>query len=66
MKFTFEVTSTHCQAKNWIVAGLRRNLTGESKSDILKACQETAKELKMKVKFVAGKYVFSDKKGMRQ
>lgn len=61
MKFTFEVFSTESQAKNWIVAGLRRNLTSFEKRDILKACKEVAKELRMKVKFVKGIYLFSDK-----
>lgn len=62
MKFTYQVISVHSQAKNWIIAGIRRNLTGEQKSDILKACKDTAKELGMKVKIVKGIYLFKDKK----
>ena len=65
MKFTFQVTSSQGQAKNWILAALKRNLTGESKADILNACVESAQDLGMKVKYVKGIYVFSDKKGRR-
>lgn len=65
MKFTIEVNSSQGQAKNWILAALRRNLTGESKTDILNACLESAQDLRMKVKCVKGIYVFSDKKGKK-
>lgn len=65
MKFTFQVTSSQAQAKNWILAGLKRNLTGESKADILNACVETAQDLGMTVKYVKEVYVFTDKKGKR-
>ena len=65
MKFTIEVTSTQNQAKNWILAALKRNLTGETKADILNACVESAQDLGMTVKYVKGIYVFADKKGSR-
>jgi len=48
MKFTFQVTSSQAQAKNWIIAALKRNLTGESKADILNAYVESAQDLGMK------------------
>lgn len=62
MKFTIQVSSSQPQAKNWIAAGLRRNLTGFKKADILKACKDTAKELGLKVKRVKGIYLFEDRK----
>jgi hypothetical protein len=61
MQFKFEVTSIHPQAKNWILAGIKRHLEGETKQDILKACKKTAKELKLTVKYQNGTFVFSDK-----
>ncbi len=65
MKFTIEVTSSQGQAKTKVLAALKRNLTGESKADILNACVESAQDLGMKVKYVKGIYVFTDKKGRR-
>lgn len=65
MKFTFQVLSSIAQAKEKVTAALKRNLRGESNSDILNACVESAKDLGMKVKYVKGIYVFSDKKGSR-
>ena len=63
MNFTFQVISTQCQAKNWIAAGLKRNLTCEENENILKVCKEVGKELGFRVKRVKGIFVFSDKKG---
>jgi len=65
MKFTFQVLSIHAQAKNWIAAGLKRNLTCEENENILKVCKEVGKELGFRVKRVKGIFVFSDKKGSK-
>lgn len=62
MKITVIVDSTQMNAKNWVIAALKRNLTGENRSDILKSCKGIAKELRMKVKYKAGTFVFEDLK----
>ena len=62
MKITVVVTSTQNNAKNWVIAALKRNLTGENKSDILKSRKGIAKELRMKVTYKAGSFVFEDLK----
>jgi hypothetical protein len=60
MEIKLEIFSIHSQAKNWILAGLKRNLTEENKEDILKLCEDTGKELKFSVEKVGEFYTFRD------
>lgn len=60
MKFQIEVTSKEHQAKNWILAGLKRNWLGDSQEDIQKTCEDTAKELKFSVKKDGETFKFKD------
>ena len=60
MKFQIEVTSKEHQATNWILAGIKRNLSGENNEAVQKACEDTAKELKFSIKFEDEIYKFGD------
>lgn len=62
MKYNIEVTSLNSQAKNWVIFSLNRHLTKEFDHDkMIKACEETAQELKMEFVEIEGKLTFKDK-----
>lgn len=61
MNYNIEITSANSQAKNWVLFGIKRNLTKENNNDMIKACEETAKELKMEFEEIEGKLTFKDR-----
>lgn len=61
MEYKLQVTSINSQALNWVIFGLKRN----NHADILKACEDTAKELKMTFEEIEGKLIFRDKEKLQ-
>lgn len=61
MEYKLQVTSINSQAVNWVLMGLKRN----SQTDILKACEDTAIELKMTFEEIEGKLTFRDQEKLQ-